>query len=409
MMQSALGWTVLSRDALRRAETHLRDQDEGVRDEIGFLALHQAYADRFFPGTSVLQTRLRYILFVPWMYQSLAHKPSRSQPINHVVQKQELDLAQRLKKRHGLSDGVIGARSLPKPTSQPPTMIYWNALRTWRILRPQMDGTYPKRSAVHRSLTKQHLPNHLTDDDKSPLEESSTFFVKLPPPPAEWNDKNHPLDFTIQPKEAEFIDQHLRNVHRMGMPKTPSLLACLVEHTVDLTNLVFPWAKPILNLVDKDEHEALLRAQQASALAAIGRAIYAALVERICAEEDKRSIPDIHRANLRRVIRDYRGQALRLDTEAVKLDAFYSLPSSLLDVLNTTQSWLKTKKDFSDLRDVYERAEVTRKGGRARLARTLAGQERRKEWTPEEFPEATPLHYRWSNVQRLLDDLSNHG
>ena len=59
-MKSALGWTLLSREALKRAETQLRDDLQGVRDEVGFLALHQAYADRFFPGTSVLHTRLRY-------------------------------------------------------------------------------------------------------------------------------------------------------------------------------------------------------------------------------------------------------------------------------------------------------------------------------------------------------------
>ena len=51
-MEPSLGWTLLSRDALRRAETQLRDDVQGVRDEIGFLALHQAYADRFFPGTN---------------------------------------------------------------------------------------------------------------------------------------------------------------------------------------------------------------------------------------------------------------------------------------------------------------------------------------------------------------------
>lgn len=64
MTEPALGWALLSREALRRAEKHLREEEQGVRDEIGFLALHQAYADRFFPGTSVLQTRIKYVLFV---------------------------------------------------------------------------------------------------------------------------------------------------------------------------------------------------------------------------------------------------------------------------------------------------------------------------------------------------------
>ena len=44
-MEAIFGWTLLSRHALRRAETQLREDVEGVRDEIGFLALHQAYAD----------------------------------------------------------------------------------------------------------------------------------------------------------------------------------------------------------------------------------------------------------------------------------------------------------------------------------------------------------------------------
>src|SRR5262249_4445670 len=73
-MKPGFGWTLLSRDALRRAETQLREDVEGVRDETGFLSLHQAYADRFFPGTSVLHTRLRYVLFVPWMYQAATRR-----------------------------------------------------------------------------------------------------------------------------------------------------------------------------------------------------------------------------------------------------------------------------------------------------------------------------------------------
>ena len=44
----------------------------GVRDEIGFLTIHQGYADRFFPGTSVLHTRARYAVFVPWLFEDLA-------------------------------------------------------------------------------------------------------------------------------------------------------------------------------------------------------------------------------------------------------------------------------------------------------------------------------------------------
>ncbi|WP_339613429.1 DUF6361 family protein [uncultured Rubinisphaera sp.] len=94
-MEPQLGWTLLSRDAMRRVETQLREDLEGVREEIGLLALHQAYADRFFPGTSVLHTRLRYVFFVPWMYEKIARHHPR-QHVADVLPEEALALTLRL-------------------------------------------------------------------------------------------------------------------------------------------------------------------------------------------------------------------------------------------------------------------------------------------------------------------------
>lgn len=44
--RGVIGWIQLSRKAVARAEQALNDQRLGVRDEIGFLALHQSFADR---------------------------------------------------------------------------------------------------------------------------------------------------------------------------------------------------------------------------------------------------------------------------------------------------------------------------------------------------------------------------
>jgi hypothetical protein len=52
---------MLSRDEMRQAE-RLASGEQDTRDEIGFLLIHQGFADRFFPGTSVLHTRVRYAL-----------------------------------------------------------------------------------------------------------------------------------------------------------------------------------------------------------------------------------------------------------------------------------------------------------------------------------------------------------
>ena len=58
---------------------------EGVRDEVGVLALHTTYANRFFPGTSVQQTRLRYALFVPWQVMTLLRDRERTNPVRRAV------------------------------------------------------------------------------------------------------------------------------------------------------------------------------------------------------------------------------------------------------------------------------------------------------------------------------------
>jgi hypothetical protein len=116
---SSYGWTYLSRDALRCAENQLSGAGEGVRDEIGFLIIHQRYADHFFPGTSVLHTRMRYALFVPWIYQSLyeegasGREEGASGREQDSLRKAEIKLAGRL--RH--ERGAIGGDNYPRPTT----------------------------------------------------------------------------------------------------------------------------------------------------------------------------------------------------------------------------------------------------------------------------------------------------
>lgn len=68
----AIGWFMLSeadRDAAHRFLSKI--SSDGTRDELGFAPIHFAFADRFFPGTSVQHQQLRYVFFVAWAYQEL--------------------------------------------------------------------------------------------------------------------------------------------------------------------------------------------------------------------------------------------------------------------------------------------------------------------------------------------------
>ena len=171
---SSYGWTYLSRDALRRAERQLSGAGDGVRDEIGFLSLHQRYADCFFPGTSVLHTRLRYALFVPWIYQTLCEESSAGRALDRV-QRAEVSLAGRLN-RTTKRDGVIGGLNYPKPTSQPASISYWGALGAWGILREQ-NGRLPSRAHVHTLLQSKN--RNVVDDDGQALARVELHLYRL--------------------------------------------------------------------------------------------------------------------------------------------------------------------------------------------------------------------------------------
>jgi len=401
-MHSSFGWTLLSRDALRRAETQLRDEVDGVRDEIGFLALHQAYADRFFPGTSVLHTRLRYVLFVPWMYERIANHPDRQRG-SVAIEKQELELTRRL--REAGETGVIGTRSYPNPTAQPPSMTYWSALGTWQILRPTLNGAAPSRQAVHRAIARKPARQQLHDDDKQLLIEEEPLFCSIPKPPAAWKEPAERLDFKLERSEAVFLRNCFLSVARPESDGAHSLLARLVDERVEITDRLELWSPKVRVAADQADRSALLRARQAAALSAIGRGIYAALVEEMREKHDAIPTNDVHRTNLDAVVEKFLPDALALNVEEIAIDS-PAIPSGILEVLRTTQSWLRGRaRDLVPLYDTYALAETRRKGRRSRLSKTLAGRERRAEWLPDKHPLATPLHYRWANVRQLLMDL----
>ena len=173
---SGYGWTYLSRNAVRRAERQLANSGDGVRDEIGFLIIHQRYADYFFPGTSVLHTRLRYALFVPWIYQTLYAEGSSGR-VTDRLQRAETKLAGRL--RYAKGGGAIGGDKFPNPISQPPSVSYWAALGTWGVLRP-VDERLPSRTHLNAMLQSKY--RKAVDDDGQALARAELPFTALPNP-----------------------------------------------------------------------------------------------------------------------------------------------------------------------------------------------------------------------------------
>ena len=396
-----VGWVLLSREAVARAEEALDPDDRGVRDEVGFLALHQGFADRFFPGTSVLHTRLRYALFVPWLLEAVAERGGSDFAARFAAA--ETALAGQLRRQKN-PDGVIGGRVWPRPAAQPPSMAYWTALGTWQILRSPPGGRAPTRAETLRRMSARPAQRgRVTDGEDVALEEDGgSVFVKLPEPPEGLGTRGGTVSFELEPEEREFLRRHLLGVRRHGS-KELSFLARLADRGLGPESSV-PWAPEISNVAGDEDRAALGIARRASALAGIGRAVYAALLE-TAHEDDERSASTAHRERLA-VLVDAEGEDARgLDLGALE-SLLPGLPARLRDVLANTWAWLASgTTDPAPLYDYYAAAEWDRKRDRARLPRTVGGRKRRAEWDPGEHPEAERLHYRWPNVRRLLTDL----
>jgi hypothetical protein len=261
------------------------------------------------------------------------------------------------------------------------------------------------RSEALRRLTASGRAAPLDDDGSRLDDESTEVFSNLPKPPKRWDDPNATLYFKMSAGEQDFLRGKLSLLTRPG-EKAQSLLARLVA-----ARDYYPSRAPGLPLeldarAEAVDQKALSIARDAAGLAAIGRAVYGALVDHLRAEDGGPNEETLG-MHLRSHFDSYGEAASRCDLEG--LEVFLpGIPEYVRDVLHKTQAYVRDERPekFLALRDCYQRSEVIRKtSSRARLPNTVRSAQRRAEWDPGSH-NSTPLHYRWFIVRELLNDLS---
>lgn len=106
-------------------------QERDSRDELGLGAIRDSISDHLFPGTSTIQTRLRYMLFVPWLFQNLEGKDVPVAQLAVEARNLEVRLGQALQ-AGGETTGVFGRDAGPR-LQRLPSSVYWSGLGTWGI------------------------------------------------------------------------------------------------------------------------------------------------------------------------------------------------------------------------------------------------------------------------------------
>lgn len=228
-MVSTFTWLDFS-EGDRRQAMEIIDQfrDEGTRDELGIGTVRDSLADQLFPGTSTVQTRARYFLFIPWIYLELERRRVGYPQVVQEARKAETVLIDKLLETEA-DVGVIGARS--RGTLQRlPSSVYWAGLRRWGIL--QLGRS---RDEYHRWLDLYYdrlhrVPAAEESDDASSIG-SANWHPNLEPAP-----DSFPQDVTFEVtlKEADYLAERIRQ------QTAGSLLAHLVAREV-LPDAEFPW------------------------------------------------------------------------------------------------------------------------------------------------------------------------
>jgi hypothetical protein len=408
-----IGWMYLDRNALAAARAALERSFQGVRDELGLGAIHFGYADRFFPGTSVLLTHLRYALFVPWLYTELMTSHPGGPFPEAELRRQERLLGRALMKpfeQKGISlegSGIIGHTVLRERAPVVlPSQIYWPSLVRWRIVADGPEGEEPPvRLAVH-GMWEDYAPSRAA---RRPIEGQPERRILFDLPTyrtgnmsVDWPNRDEAgIDFTLKPEEQSFLADKLSRLERGdGKPCLLARLAARAGRGEKFENMYSPG---IFRLCDEADRAALERARRVGVLGQFARSVYAALVEAL-REDDGISNANEGRAYLQSLRSDKRALDLvaGLNLDLLRLDGV-NIDLELLDLLQRVQAWAPGQAPASELLIVFRNRERNKKSAaKARLERR--NRDRRKarqqpDWSPG------PLTYRWPNVHVLLRDL----
>lgn len=179
-------------------------REKSILDELGLGTIRDTYSEHFFPGTSTIQTRVRYFLFIPWIYRQIEDERVPSHRAAARARELQWKLVQSLKTGGtGDGQGVIGFEA-GENLQRLPSSIYWWGLRRWGIRR--FDGSIEQ---YHASLDTWHA------DIRAPRSSEGGELIAtgrhnwretLPVPPARWLDST---DFTLRQEEAEFLAERI--------------------------------------------------------------------------------------------------------------------------------------------------------------------------------------------------------
>lgn len=224
-------------------------REQETRDELGVGAVRDAFADMLFPGTSTVQTRARYFLFVPWIYRKLEAKHVPSDQISSKARNLEVSLIYTLLDSDDTS-GLLGKQAKEK-LQRLPSNVYWQGLRVLGMCLYQ--GSQEK---YHRALDGYYrFVKRAEKDSDGESSVPPNWHPGLPEAPEDF-----PSGVSLRLERTE--SRYLRDRIVARAPRT--LFAFLVDNDNGPAEVDFPWEHPLLSEFPSAIMEQLHHAQNFS-------------------------------------------------------------------------------------------------------------------------------------------------
>ena len=195
---SSLAWIDFDEAERQRSQRIMAlFEEKESRDELGLGSIRDSVADHLFPGTSTIQTRLRYMLFIPWLFSLLESSNSPESQLSAEARKLEIMLADALR-TGGEIKGLIG-RDAGASLRRLPSAVYWAGLGSWGIRK--FHGSIEGLFSALRSRGRSRIPIG-ANEDASASPKAPFWSQSLPPLPDKLLEKTV---FQLTLDEVQFL------------------------------------------------------------------------------------------------------------------------------------------------------------------------------------------------------------
>lgn len=203
-MEPTVTWldlTASDRDRMRRVLDLFGES--GTVDELGLGTLRDALSNILFPGVTSIQTRLRYVLFIPWTYRVLESRRTSAESVAEQARRMEIRLMEPLAQSGEW--GVIGT-SARQELQRLPSSVYWSCLRRWGIFQHERGNQSWYHSRFAR-LRESAAEIGRADDPGVTWHGQPNWHRRLPDPPEGFPET---VDFSLEESEATFLQGRIQ-------------------------------------------------------------------------------------------------------------------------------------------------------------------------------------------------------